>query len=148
MDSATAITNLLHRYAELFDAGNHEACADLLANARIVLDPNAPLVVDRDGLLDVWRSIVILHEDGTPRTQHVVTNPILDIDEVSGTATCRSAYTVLQQVDDGPLQTVAAGRYHDRFERVDGEWRFSERDYSRLDLVGDVGQHLRSIPRP
>jgi len=25
MDSATAITNLLHRYAELFDAGNHEA---------------------------------------------------------------------------------------------------------------------------
>ena len=58
MDSATAITNLLHRYAELFDAGNHEACADLFANARIVLDPNAPLVVDRDGLLDVWRSIV------------------------------------------------------------------------------------------
>ena len=148
MDSATAITNLLHRYAELFDAGNHEACADLFANARIVLDPNAPLVVDRDGLLDVWRSIVILHEDGTPRTQHVVTNPILDIDEVSGTATCRSAYTVLQQVDDGPLQTVAAGRYHDRFERVVGVWRFSERDYSRLDLVGDVGQHLRSIPRP
>ncbi|MCH2412108.1 MAG: nuclear transport factor 2 family protein [Acidimicrobiales bacterium] len=148
MDSATAITNLLHRYAELFDAGNHEACADLFAHARIVLDPNAPLVVDRDGLLDVWRSIVILHEEGTPRTQHVVTNPILDIDEVAGTATCRSAYTVLQQVDDGPLQTVAAGRYHDRFERVDGEWRFSERDYSRLDLVGDVGRHLRSIPRP
>ena len=148
MDSATAITNLLHRYAELFDAGDHEACADLFAHARIVLDPKAPLVVDRDGLLDLWRSIVILHEDGTPRTQHVVTNPILDIDEADGTATCRSTYTVLQQVDDGPLQAVAAGRYHDRFERVDGEWRFCERDYSRLDLVGDMGRHLRNVPRP
>ena len=147
MTSATAITNLLHRYAELFDAGEQEACADLFAHARIILDPDVPLVVDRDGILDVWRSIVILHEDGTPRTQHVVTNPILDIDEAAGTATCRCRYTVLQQVDDGPLQVVAAGRYHDRFERVDGEWRFSERDYSLLDLVGDVSRHLSRAPR-
>ena len=66
----------------------------------------------------------------------------------AGTATCRSTYTVIQQVNEEPLQTVAAGRYHDRFERVDGEWRFSERDYSRLDLVGDVSRHLRSMPRP
>jgi hypothetical protein len=105
------------------------------------------VVVDRDGILDVWRSIVILHDDGTPRTQHVVTNPILEIDEAAGTAACRSRYTVLQQVDDGPLQVVAAGRYHDRFERVDEEWRFCERDYSMLDLVGDVSRHLRSAPR-
>jgi hypothetical protein len=25
---------------------------------------------------------------------------------------------------------------------VDGAWRFAERDYSRLDLIGDVSQHL------
>ncbi|MBC8365045.1 MAG: nuclear transport factor 2 family protein [Actinobacteria bacterium] len=147
MDSATAITNLLYRYAELFDAGEHEACADLFAHARIILDPEAPLVVDRDGILEVWRALVVIHDDGTPRTKHVVTNPILDIDEAAGTATCRSYYTVLQQVDDGPLQPVAAGRYHDRFERVDGEWRFAERDYSRLDLTGELGAHLHTDPR-
>jgi hypothetical protein len=26
--------------------------------------------------------------------------------------------------------------------RVDGAWHFSQRDYSLLDLVGDLGQHL------
>ena len=146
MDSATAITNLLHRYAELFDAGEHDACADLFAHAQIILDPDAPLVVDRAGILEIWRTMVIIHDDGTPRTKHIVTNPILDIDEADGTATCRSYYTVLQQVHDGPLQPVAAGRYHDRFERVDGEWRFSERDYSKFDLVDDISWHLQNMP--
>jgi hypothetical protein len=41
---------------------------------------------------------------------------------------------------------VAAGRYHDRFERVDGEWRFSERDYSKLDLTDDISWHLQNMP--
>ena len=26
-----------------------------------------------------------------------------------------------------PLQPVLSGRYHDQFERVDGEWRWVER---------------------
>jgi hypothetical protein len=30
---------------------------------------------------------------------------------------------------------------------MDGQWRFSERDYALLDLVGDVSQHLL-IPVP
>jgi hypothetical protein len=93
-------------------------------------------------LLALWRGLVKIHPDGTPRTKHVVTNPILDIDEEAGTAACRSYYTVLQQTDAVPLQVVAAGRYHDEFERVDGVWRFSFRDYSMLDFTGDLRDHL------
>ena len=73
----------------------------------------------------------------------MTTNPIIEIDEALGTATCRSCYTVLQQIGDGPLQPIVAGRYHDHFERVGDVWRFSERDYSMMDLVGDVSGHLR-----
>ena len=84
----------------------------------------------------------MLHADGTPRTKHVTTNPIIEVDEDAGTAICRSYYTVLQQTEESPLQTIVAGRYHDRFERVDGRWRFSYRDLTLIDMVGDVSRHL------
>ena len=139
----TRITNLIHLYAELLDSGQLEACCDLFAHARVVLDHEAdpPVVVDRDGLLEVWRSMVAIHEDGTPRTRHLVGTPILEVDAEAGTATCRSTYTVFQQVAAGPLQPIISGRYNDRFERVDGTWRFTERTYA-ADLVGDLSNHM------
>jgi hypothetical protein len=143
-DAPTAIANLLYRYAEFMDAGRLDDCADLFAHARVVLGDPAdgdPPVVDRDGLADVWRSMVRLHEDGTPRTRHLVATPIIEVAEDGATATCRSTYTVFQQVDDGPLQPIITGRYHDRFESVDGTWRFSERAYL-MDLTGDLSSHL------
>ncbi|EUA56422.1 snoaL-like domain protein [Mycobacterium xenopi 4042] len=93
-------------------------------------------------MLRFWRAAVVLYPDGTPRTKHVVTNPIIEIDEDAGTASCRSYYTVLQQIDDFPLQPIVVGRYHDGFERVDGAWRFCFRDYTLVDLVGDLSRHL------
>jgi hypothetical protein len=33
------------------------------------------------------------------------------------------------------------GRYHDAFDRRDGAWRFVVRDYSLLDLIGDLSHH-------
>jgi hypothetical protein len=37
---------------------------------------------------------------------------------------------------------IVAGRYDDRFERVDGRWRFSYRDYTMMDQIGDLSHHL------
>jgi len=142
-NAAVEITNLLYRYAEFMDSGDFESIALLFRHARIKTgDSNA--LTDADGVLASWRNVVRLYPCGTPRTKHVVTNPILDIDEGAGTATCRSYYTVLQSTDTLPLQPVAAGRYHDEFERVDGKWRFSYRDYSLFDHVGDISQHLKN----
>jgi SnoaL-like domain len=55
----------------------------------------------------------------------VITNPIIEVDETAGTASCRSYYTVIQQTDDLPLQVIVAGRYHDQFLLVDGRWRYA-----------------------
>lgn len=139
---AVAITNLLYRYAELFDAGDLDSAAALFDHARIKVGAAETAVLDAAGLLGVWRRHVKIHPDGTPRTKHVITNPILEIDEAAGTATCRCYYTVLQASGDTPLRVIAAGRYHDAFERVDGRWRFAARDYSMLDLTGDLSDHL------
>lgn len=142
MDSAVEITNLLYRYAELIDSGDLAGAADLFSHARLKINGSDELQ-DRAGVLAVWRNYIRIYPCGTPRTKHVITNPIIEIDEAAGTATCRSYYTVLQATDDLPLQAVAAGRYHDTFERVDGAWRYKYRDYSLLDLKGELSGHLQ-----
>lgn len=141
MNSATQITNLLYRYAEMMDGGDLEAVAALFTRARIkvgggnVEEGAAPM-------LALWRAHVRIYPDGTPLTKHVITNPIVEVDEAAGTATCRSYYTVFQATPDLPLQAICAGRYHDAFVRMGDEWHFSTRDYSLLDLVGDLSQHM------
>ena len=140
MDAHIAIPQLLYRYAELIDAGDLVGAAGLFAHARIVMAQG--FETDSAGLLDIWRGRVVVHPGGTLRTRHVVTNPIVEVDEAAGTASCRSCYTVLQQTDSLPLQVIASGRYFDTFARVDGTWRFASRDYSQFDMRGDLSQHL------
>ena len=138
-----AISNLLYSYTERFDAGDQEGAAELFKHARIIVGENGECV-DYLGLLANWRAIVILDEEtGSPRTKHCCTNAIIEVDEANRRATARSYYIVYQQTPTLPLQPIVAGRYHDIFEYVDNQWRFSERDYRMMDLIGDLSQHLR-----
>jgi 3-phenylpropionate/cinnamic acid dioxygenase small subunit len=119
MSSETAIRNLLYRYAELIDSGDLPGAARLFAHARIRRRERAEPMTAAE-LLGFWQARIILYPCGTPRTKHVVTNAIVEIDDVAGTATSRSYYTVLQATEGFPLQMIAQGRYHDWFERADG----------------------------
>ena len=140
-ESATELGNLIARYAEAIDAGDFDAVAHLLDEAGVGGVDEGPLLRGRDEVRRLFASTARLYPDGTPRTKHVTTNLILEIDEPAGTATARSYWTVLQAVPGLPLQPILAGRYHDRFARRDGRWRFSERRYL-VDLVGDVSHHV------
>ena len=142
MSAETQIANLLYRYAECMDNGDFAGAAALFEHARLRVAEGPDGTIGAATILAIWKSTVTLYPDGTPRTKHVVTNPIIEVDETAGTASCRSYYTVIQQTDDFPLQPIVTGRYHDRFERVDGRWRYSFRDYSLMDMIGDVSHHL------
>lgn len=141
-NSAVEIANLLYRYAESMDGGDLPGVAVLFRHAQVKI-AGSDALLDEAGMLELWRQYVRIHPCGTPRTKHVITNPIIELDETAGKATCRSYYTVLQATDAVPLQVIAAGRYHDGFERVEGQWRFCYRDYSLFDLKGDLSDHLR-----
>jgi len=137
-----AIEALIYRYAERIDTGD-------LAGVGALFD-GAVYRSDRGGryegaaaVTEVLTRLVKLHADGTPRTKHVTTNVIVDLDEAAGTATARSYFTVFQQTAAVPLQAIVAGRYHDRFARTVGGWRFTER-LIYMDLVGDLHDHLRT----
>jgi hypothetical protein len=142
-DDTTEVANLIARYAELIDSGDFDGVAGLLAHAGVGAGDGSALLTGRKALAGLFTTTTRLYPDGTPGTKHVTTNLILEMDEEAGTATARSYWTVLQAVAGLPLQPILAGRYHDRFERVDGAWRFAERRYL-VDLVGDVSRHMLS----
>jgi SnoaL-like domain len=139
-EAATAIHNLLFRYAELIDSGNFEGLAGLLGGAAIGSGDTGPTLTGHDAVLAVFTSTTRRYPDGTPGTKHVTTNVILEVDEQSGSAAARSYFTVLQAVAGLPLQPILAGRYHDRFACRGGAWHFTERRYF-IDLSGDVSHH-------
>ncbi len=141
----TAITNLLNIYAERMDAGDFDGVAALFERATLVVDSSTepPTALSADQMLDLWRTTVITYDDGTPKTKHLVTNPIVTIDPGQRHASVRSYYTVIQAVPGKPFGPIVAGRYHDDFERDDDGWFFVRRDYGLVDLVGDASAHLR-----
>jgi 3-phenylpropionate/cinnamic acid dioxygenase small subunit len=137
-----AITHLLYIYAERIDLGDFDGVAELFSDASITVEGTTTRNTGRDDVLAMYAASTRKYDDnGTPHTKHVITNPIVTVDEEGGTAASRSYFTVFQQVDDFPLQSVIAGRYHDEFERADGTWRFTHR-HMICDLFGDLSRHL------
>jgi hypothetical protein len=134
------IRNLLGEYCERIDAGDFAGVGDLFAHGALADDRGRELARGAEGVASFYATGTLLH-DGSPRTKHLVTNVVLDVDERAGTASARSSYLVLQQVGDAPLQPIITGRYHDTFESGGGTWRFVERRFF-VDLVGDLSRHL------
>lgn len=139
-DAAIAIPNLLHRYAELLDAGDFGAVARLFDRGHMVVEGQE--IRGAEALEAMMRSYVRVYADGTPKTRHVVSNAIVDVDADGRGASCRSFWTLFQATLDLPLQVIGGGRCHDRFALIDGAWHFSRRDYAQVDFWGEAGAHL------
>ena len=135
-----AIRNLLGTYCERMDAGDWDGLGELFADAVLVDEHGTEVARGRDGVRAMYAATRMY--DGSPRTRHLTTNTVIEVDEAAGTASARSAYVVFQATDALPLQPIITGRYRDRFARgADGQWRFVERSFS-VDLLGDLSHHL------
>ncbi|HBZ68949.1 MAG TPA: nuclear transport factor 2 family protein [Deltaproteobacteria bacterium] len=139
--SAQEIANLVYRYAELVDLGDFAGVGELFTYASVSSNVSPDVREGADAVRRQLEEWTRRHEDGTPRTKHLTTNLIIDVDEGKGRALCRSYYCVLQQVGALQLQPIAAGRYHDEFRRIGGVWWFTKRHYIN-EMVGDVSAHL------
>jgi hypothetical protein len=144
-DDVQAITALVYRYAELIDAGDLDGLAALFEHATWGAGTRSERLHGTEEVRRGYRG-VILYEDGTPRTKHVMTNLVIELDDAAARAAARSYFTVLQATDGIPLQPIIAGRYEDEFQKVNGVWRFSER-IIHPDLQGDLSKHMRGPTR-
>lgn len=137
-----AIHTLLMLYAERIDSADFAGAAALFEHGTYTLRRGAMTIMNLAGAAEAeagFSRAVRRYPDGTLRTKHVITNVIIELD--GDTATSRCYCTVFQGTDDFRLQPIAAGRYHDRFEKVDGTWRFAERVFVSH-LIGDLSAHV------
>ena len=147
MDSYRAIQNLLSRYAELIDAGDFAGVGQLFARGSIKAPASDDGVSGAAEVEQMYAAFTKVYEDGTPCTMHQMSNVWIEVDEAAGTAKARSRFTVLQQLDDFPLQVVIAGGYEDTFARDAEGWYFVKRQMKPR-LYGDLSRHLLlEVPR-
>ncbi len=131
------IQNMLNRYSEAVDTGAFDKVGEMFQHADVYFpgedEPSVKAGTGDFGAhLRKWTRVY--PETGNPRTRHLCTNLIIEFDDDTH-ARCRSYFVVFQGTDDLPLQPIITGGYHDRLDKVDGEWRFVE----RRELVGQTG---------
>jgi 3-phenylpropionate/cinnamic acid dioxygenase small subunit len=137
-----AINTLLMTYAEHVDAGRFDDVAAMFEHSTYRIEHgDSADVSSYEGSAPVkaFCEQTRIYPDGTPRTRHVITNVVIDVD--GDRARSRCSATVFQQTDVLPLQPIASGRYVDQFERVGGKWRFADRLITGF-LLGDRSQHV------
>jgi 3-phenylpropionate/cinnamic acid dioxygenase small subunit len=136
-----AIANLIARYAFLVDDGDFRGLAQLFADGEFILNGGTP-AIGSEAVEALAHAMLRTYDDGTPRTRHVTTNLIIELDDAGEAASSRSYYTVFQATAGFPLQPIACGRYSDRFALKGRRWVFTHREVE-TNLVGDVSHHRR-----
>jgi 3-phenylpropionate/cinnamic acid dioxygenase small subunit len=141
-----AITELLYRYAELIDEGDFEGVGLLLARATFAGTRSAS-TSSAEAIAKLFGATTRRYpgHGNTPRTRHLVLNPIVAVTD-NGTATARSTFCVVQATETVSLQPIVVGRYFDRFTCDDTGWYFTERQVD-VEMIGDISAHLLFDPR-
>lgn len=139
-----AITELLYRYAELIDAGDFDGVGRLLARATFGgSGPEGASGAENIAKLFGATTRRYPGHGNTPRTRHLVLNPIVDVTD--NTATARSTFCVVQHTETVPLQPIVVGRYSDTFTCDDAGWYFTSRRVD-VEMIGDISAHLMINP--
>ena len=139
-----AVTELLYRYAELIDAGDFDGVGRLLARATFGgSGPRGASGAENIAKLFGATTRRYPGHGNTPRTRHLVLNPIVDV--ADRTATARSTFCVVQNTETVPLQPIVVGRYFDTFSCDDAGWYFTARQVD-VEMIGDISAHLMVDP--
>jgi 3-phenylpropionate/cinnamic acid dioxygenase small subunit len=139
------ITELLYRYAELIDAGDFDGVGRLLARSTFG-GPASGSVSGADNIAKLFAMTTRRYPEhgNTPRTRHLVLNPVVELSG-DGTAATRSTFCVMQDTETVSIQPIVVGRYYDAFARDDQGWYFTERKVD-IQMIGDVSAHLMVDP--
>ena len=139
--SRDAIRDLMMRYVRHSDRGEYDAVGAMFEHGPFASSGGLAL---SGAALAASRKRYIREHNGRPGTRQLTINVMIDVGENAASARARSYYLLLQATPTLPLQLIAAGRYHDAFERVAGAWRFRSRTI-HLDHEGEIDQHVAPI---
>lgn len=150
------ISKLIYAYSEALDGGDLEKVGEILQHAAIKVPANDVTVRGADEIRRMFEEYTIFYDDAGradpyapgshPHTCHFVANLVIEVDDDGRHAHSRSYVIVFQGRPGFPLQPIFRNRYHDRFECVDGAWRFTERVEVLDEHQGDISHHLYQVP--
>jgi hypothetical protein len=130
------IAGLVYSYALFLDRGDIDGVVALFEHSTWRGDPNGPVLRGVAEIRPVYERL--LTALGNLRTKHLLTNLAIEIHDGGATAASHCYWTVLQNTRPGAsIDVTLSGQYADRFEKVDGTWRFAERTIT-TDLFGDA----------
>jgi len=131
------ISNLIARYAELLNLGRIEEVGELFRYGEITSEGNPNTYTGTDEIVAMYRESVVFPEK-VPDTLIFTSNLQIEVD--GERATGKAYFMAVHQTERG-VGTVLAGRYHDRYAKIDGRWWFEHR-HMWPDLTGDLSTHL------
>lgn len=142
------VRSLLGTYCHLIDAGDFVGIGRLMADATLRTLDGTTIATGAVEVEALYAGLVLLHDDGTPGTQHVVANTAFDEPADDGSLRATSSYVVLQATADLPLQPIVTGTYVDTFDQDrTGRWRFRERRFG-IGRQGTLAHHLTGHAGP
>ena len=139
-DDHRQIERLIYLYPYHLDEGRFDELGQLFGHADLYIGDELAASRDPVAVAELWSRFVRLYPNGTPRTRHMATNLLIE-DDGPARARAHSYVLVVQHTPGALLAPIIAGDYLDRFAKVGGTWRFTERRIGN-DLFGDLSHHL------
>ena len=140
--STREIENLFYRYAYGIDAGDFESVALLLKDASIHGAEGNIIAQGFEQIKHFYEQIIKIHPDtGTPKTQHVVSNILIQSESVDSLKVIAN-YSVFQKLKSGKVEAIICGQYHTSFKAMEHGWAFHQHQTKPL-MVGDMTNHLK-----
>ncbi len=123
MEDEWRIRNVLELYCRHLDDCDYEALLPLFAPDAVFLTMGQEL----KGRAGIRAFFPETPEPLPPRpvSQHLLSNFIIEVD--GETATAETDWCLTRRSADGPTAIILAGRYRDRFARIDGTWMIAHR---------------------
>ena len=146
MDAREGIERLLMAYCWGIDTGDFESTAALFGDDGQYGLVGAGAARGAAQVLGMFQASVRTY-DGVPRTRHVITNIVIDVDDadadgVATTGSSRCYVQVMHQPPGEEIRPIVVGTYLDRVHVIGDAWQFAERRM-HLELVGDLSTHLQ-----
>jgi hypothetical protein len=100
------IEELLARYCELIDDGDFAGLGVLFEHGVITVEDGTVVARGADEVRAFYERFTRRYPDGTPHSQHVVSNLIVEAAEQADRFVARSVFVVFQAIDDLALQPI------------------------------------------
>ena len=138
MSDADDISTLVHSYARLLDGGDVDGVVALFEHSTWRSLPNESVLRGSAEVRPVYENLFA--REGGLQTKHLITNLSIDVEPGAVTASSHCYWTVLRSAPNEPIAVTLSGQYTDRFQKLDGQWRFVDR-LINIDQTGEPSDH-------